>query len=164
MTWRQHFRAHYIPYRHDVRRQNRRFDGANYGVWLDEAHTQAFIVTRLSFLPIRYVRFHPQLNPYVPAERQELERVIGTLEPPPDQLPGLAFNPDYGPEWQTIRREILLAAGRRCQLCNQHVYSHNAHVHHRTKVNDLPRKQANQMANLVALCSACHSKAERGLS
>ncbi len=164
MTWRQHFRTHYIPYRHDVRRQNRRFDGANYGVWLDEAHTQAFIVTRLSFLPIRYVRFHPQLNPYVPAERQELERVIGTLEPPPDQLPGLVFNPDYGPEWQTIRREVLLAAGRRCQLCNRPISGRNAHVHHRTKVNDLPRKQANQMANLVALCSACHSKAERGLS
>lgn len=164
MTWRQHFRAHYIPYRHDVRRQNRRFDGANYGVWLDEAHTQAFIVTRLSFLSIRYVRFYPQLNPYVPAERQELERVIGILEPPPDQLPGLVVNPDYGPEWQTIRREVLLAAGRRCQMCNKPISGRNAHVHHRTKLKDLPRKQANQLANLVALCPACHSKAERGLS
>ena len=164
LTGRQYYKAHYIPYRYDARLRNRRHGGRNYGVWADAAHTKAHIVMRLTFISIRYARLHPQLNPYVPEERQQLEKVVGNLEPPPDQLPGPIWNPDYGIEWPTIRREVLLAAGYRCQMCNQHIMGRNAHVHHRTKLRHLKRKQANLVDNLVALCPSCHSKAERGLS
>ena len=160
---RQHYMAHYIPYRYDIRVGNRRHKGRNYGAWADAAHTKAHIVMRLTFIPIRYAWVHPQLNPYVPAERQELERVVGTLEPPPDRLPGPSYNSEYGLEWPAIRREVLQAAGHRCQMCNRRIMGRDAHVHHRTKLKDLKRKQANLVDNLVALCAPCHSKAERGL-
>jgi len=160
---RQFCQAHYIPYRHDIRAQNRWHSGKNYGAWADAAHTKAYIVTNLAFLSIRYVRYHPQLNPYVPAERQELERKVGVLDPPPDQLTGPIFNPDYGPEWATIRREILRVAGHRCQMCNRHISGKEAHIHHRTKLKGQQRRQANLLENLVALCPTCHSKERRGL-
>lgn len=159
----RHYKAHYIPYRYDIRPHNRRHKGKNYGVWADAARTKAHIVTQLSFLPIRYVRLHPQLNPYVPEERQELEKKVGVLDPPPDQLPGPLYNPDYGPEWATIRREILQAAGYRCQMCDRPIKNREAQVHHRTKLKGSKRQQANLLENLVALCPTCHSKVERGL-
>lgn len=160
---RQFCQAHYIPYRYDIRAQNRWHNGKNYGAWADAAHSKAFIVTNLAFLSIRYVRYHPQLNPYVPAERQELERKVGVLDPPPDQLTGPIFNPDYGPEWATIRQEILRVAGHRCQMCNRHISGKEAHIHHRTKLKGQQRRQANLLENLVALCPTCHSKERRGL-
>lgn len=163
VSTRRFFKAHYIPYRYDIRVKNRRHGGKNYGAWADAAHTRAHIVIRLAFLPIRYPRFYPQLNPYIPAERQELEKLVGTLEPPPDQLTEPIYKPGYGPEWSTIRQEVLRAAGHRCAMCHRHISGENAEVHHRTKLRDSNRRQANLLENLVALCPMCHSKAERGL-
>ncbi len=160
---RQHLKAHYIPYRYDIRLQHRRYSGRNYGAWANAAHTKAYIVTKLTFIPIRYEKRHLQLNPYVPEERQELERRIGTLVPPPDEFPGPIYNPDYGPEWATIRQEVLQTAGHRCAMCHQHISGSNAQVHHRTKLKVSKRKQAHLLDNLVALCPKCHGKAERGL-
>jgi len=160
---RQYYKAHYIPYRFDIRAKNRRHGGRNFGVWADAAHTKAHIVTRLTFIPIRYARLHPQLNPYVPAEREALEKVIGILDPPPEQLPMPIYKPLYGSEWATLRREVLEMAGHRCQMCNQHIVGRDAQIHHRTKLKGSNRRQANLLENLVALCPSCHSKAERGL-
>ncbi len=159
----RHYKGRYVPYRYDIRLQNRGRKGRNYGVWADAAHTKAHIVTQLSFLPIRYVRLHPQLNPYVPEERQELEKSVGVLDPPSDQLSTPEYNPDYGPEWATIRREVLQAAGHRCQMCHRPIKNREAQVHHRAKLKGSKRQQANLLENLIALCPTCHSKAERGL-
>jgi RNA-directed DNA polymerase len=159
---RKHYRSHYIPYRYDMRQKNRWRGGSNYGVWMDEARTRALIVVRMSFIPIRYVRQFPQLNPYVPAERARLERQVGQLEPPPDQLPGAVYNPEYGVEWDTLRRDVLERAGYRCWQCQRPVKGRTAHVHHRQKRKGFKnRKQANLLDNLVPLCPVCHKIADR---
>ena len=128
-----HYKAHYIPYRFDIYAPNWRHGGRNYGTWADKAHTRAYIVTSLKFFPIRYVRLYPQLNPYVPAERAELEKRVEVLAPPPDLLIGPGYNPDYGADWPTVRSEVLKAAGHRRNRCGRHITGRIAHVHHRVK-------------------------------
>ena len=162
LTPAQHLRAHYILYRYDLRKKNRWRRGGHYGTWADAAHTKAYIVIKLAFIPIRYVQFHPQLNPYVPEEREILEKRVGTLELPPDQIPGPAVNSEYGLEWETLRRSVLENAGYHCRLCGKPIKGRKAHVHHRQKRKGYKsRKQANLLENLIALCPTCHKRVER---
>lgn len=162
LTPAQHLRAHYIRYRFDIRKKNRWRRGGHYGAWADAAHSQAYIVVNTSFIPIRYVQLHPQLNPYVPKEREVLEKRIGVLQPPPDLLPGPMVNVEYGAEWETIRKVVLENSGHRCQLCGKQIKGRQAHVHHRQKRKAFKsRKQANLLENLIALCPSCHNRAER---
>ena len=157
---RQHYRRHYIPYRFDINAKNRWRRGRNYGAWADAAHKTAYIVVRLAFLPIRYVDFHPQLNPFDPIERAKLEQnrrlneLFGELE-----RNGNIGNPAYGAEWEITRREILQRAGYRCQQCHRSLRGRQAHVHHRLKLKQAPsRRQANLLENLMALCPRCHKR------
>ena len=162
LTRAQHFRAHYVRYRFDRRRRNRWRRGGHYGAWADRTHSEAYIVTRLCFIPIRYVQLHPQLNPYVPEERAILERRIGLLEPSPDPISKTPDNARYGKEWKTIRRTVLEDAEYRCQQCGVSIRGRQAHVHHREKRKQYKsRKQANMLENLVALCPSCHRRADR---
>lgn len=157
----QHYKAHYLPYRYDIRTANRRHKGKHYGAWADEAHTTAYLVVNTQFIPIRYVRLHPQLNPYVPEQRAILDARIGQLDPPPDQLPGEVYHPEYGAEWSTLRRSVLKSAGYRCWRCQQPISGQTAHVHHRQKRKSFKiRKKANLLENLIALCPTCHKWAE----
>ena len=165
LTPAQHLRAHLIPYRYDIREKNRWRKGGHYGVWANNAHTHAYIVVKLTFIPIRYVWFHPQLNPYIPEEREILEKRVGTLMPPHDQIPGPMYNPEYGMEWETLRRTVLERAGHRCHGCGKPVRDRQAHVHHRRKRKRFKsRKKANMLENLVALCPSCHKRAEQEYS
>jgi RNA-directed DNA polymerase len=158
----QHYKANYIPYRFDIRKKNRRRRGKHYGAWADEAHTQAYIVVNLAFIPIRYLRFHPQLNPYVPEERAKLEKWVGTLDPHPDHLHGPVLYSDYGPEWDTLRKAVLEKAGHKCQECGKPIQGRQAHVHHLRRLRThKSRKQANKFENLAALCQTCHNRVER---
>ena len=107
---------------------------------------------------------HPQLNPYVPEERKELERRITTMESLPDQRPGPMVSPLYGEEWDTLRRMVLQQAQHQCQRCGKRIRGRTAHVHHRQKRKVYKsRSQANLMENLIALCPACHRAAESQL-
>jgi cytochrome c553 len=60
---------------------------------------------------------------------------------------------DYlqSPEWQERRRQALLAAGGKCQVCNQ---GQALHVHHRT----YDRRGMELPSDLTALCEKCHGK------
>ena len=162
LTPAQHYKAHFIRYRFDIRKKNRWRRGGHYGAWANAAHSEAYIIVNIKFIPIRYTLFHPQLNPYVPEEREILEKRVGTLQPPPDQLPGPMVDPEYGIEWGTLRQTVLDKAGQRCHLCNKSIKGRTAHVHHRKKRNRFKsRKQANLLENLIALCPSCHRRAER---
>lgn len=154
----QHFKAHYIPYANDIRRLNRRHRGRNYGVWADHKQTVAHIIMALRFIPIRYISQHPQLNPYLPEEREKLEKRVGQLELPPDQHPGETYSPEYGWEWQIVRQYVLEMHDHRCYRCQKRIKGKMSHVHHRKKLrNHRSRQQANMVENLVPLCSSCHS-------
>lgn len=154
----QHFKAHYVPYANDIRRLNRRHKGRNYGVWADKEHTVAHIIMALRFIPIRYINQHPQLNPYIPEEREQLEKRVGQLEIPPDQIPDKEYVPDYGWEWQITRQYVLELYGHRCYRCQKQIKGQQAHVHHRKKLKSWKsRQQANLINNLVPLCRSCHT-------
>ncbi|MFO7585533.1 MAG: DEAD/DEAH box helicase [Anaerolineales bacterium] len=76
---------------------------------------------------------------------------------------------DYGPDWADIRERVRARDGYRCQVCGQAEMGRQHDVHHKTPFRffmrqaDDPAKAraaANNLANLVTLCPACHKKAE----
>ncbi len=68
---------------------------------------------------------------------------------------------DYGPNWEQIRQRALRRDGSRCQVCGTTVPGESLHVHHIKPFRSFPnRETANQLQNLISLCSACHRKAE----
>lgn len=155
---RQHYQAHYIPYAKDIRQANRRHRGKNYGVWADHEQTVAHIIMAMRFIPIRYITLYPQLNPYIPAERKQLEKRVGQLELPPDQIPDREYVTEYGQEWQITRQYVLEQYGHRCYRCQQHIQGRQAHVHHRRAIkNSQSRQKANLINNLVPVCAKCHA-------
>jgi group II intron reverse transcriptase/maturase len=162
-TLAQHYRRHAIPYRFDLNKKNRWRKGSHYGAWLDDQRTVALIITRLSFLPITYVRFHSQLNPYIPEERLRLEQqraVTSLLADLERNAP--TVNRDYGPEWAIIRRKKLVDAGYHCERCGTPIHGRRATVHHKTPLKKVrSRRQAHRLENLISLCPSCHALMER---
>ena len=77
---------------------------------------------------------------------------------------------DYGPNWPTQRDAARARDGYRCRRCGApELEGHHHHVHHVTPlrafgyvqgVNDL-YVLANQLENLISLCSVCHRQVER---
>jgi RNA-directed DNA polymerase len=159
----KHYREHYIAYRYDLNRKNRWRGGANYGVWMDQEHKTAIIVTSLRFIPIKYLWLHPQLNPFVPEERKQLEErrvLIKHLEN--IERGEFTVNWEYGPEWRAVRQEILTRSDYTCISCGRHIQGRQAHVHHLTKIRQAKsRHKANLIDNLVSICPKCHFRAER---
>jgi DEAD/DEAH box helicase domain-containing protein len=82
---------------------------------------------------------------------------------------------DYGPEWKTIRQEILERDGHHCRMCGATANSAAVNnrvpleVHHLTPVRTFlaqyPRSVALKFAhageNLLTLCPRCHQELER---
>ena len=56
--------------------------------------------------------------------------------------------------WREIRNQALNRDGWKCCECSQVIKGRNAHVHHK-----LPRALggADELENLISLCSGCHS-------
>lgn len=154
---------HRILYRFDINKKNRWRRGGHYGAWADEAHTIAYIVVGLRFIPIRYVQFHPQLNPYVPEERCVLEAAKGMTEFLVEYNQNApTVNEDYGPEWNVIRAEVLEDSNHKCERCGCPIQGRTAHVHHKIPLKQaMSRRQGNLKENLISLCPTCHARAER---
>jgi len=151
-----------IPYRFDIFRPNRKSKSKHFGVWADEKHKLAYIVTSLHFNKIRYIKRHPQLHPYFSGEKEELAKRVRETEIPPMATPDLPSYDEYGSDWKIIRQEVLRRAGYRCSACGQPIEGRNATVHHKHKLKSYrSRNQANRLENLVALCSKCHAAWER---
>ncbi len=155
---RSFYQAHYIPYRYSVFPRERMARGRNYGTWADAAHTHAYIVTRLFFIPIRYTQLHSQRNPYLPKDQENKSKQNVEMPPHPDDIPDLIAS--YGMEWRTIRRHVLGRDGYRCTQCGTPVEGNRANVHHITKVWKLNRQQVHLWDNLVTLCPPCHKKTD----
>jgi RNA-directed DNA polymerase len=154
---------HRILYRFDLKKKNRWRQGGHYGTWADEAHTVAYIVTRLGFIPIRYVLLHPQLNPYIPDERHLLETMRGLSDFMVQyHETALMVKADYGPEWNVIRENVLEDSNHCCERCGRPIQGRTAHVHHILPLKQAnSRRQANLKENLISLCPTCHARAER---
>ena len=160
VTRRGHYKKHYIPYRYDIKESNRRYKGRNYGVWLDERRTKALVVVRMSFVKIVYNTFHPQLNPYIEAERLVLENKV-SISNLPSTSSQILLTAAYGVEWRILRQIVLEQARHRCEQCNDKIHGRNAHVHHiRPLQEHSSRTQANRYKNLMAVCPKCHASLE----
>lgn len=78
----------------------------------------------------------------------------------------------YGVDWATIRARVLDRDDHRCQVCGltdeEHrqrddLFGGGLHVHHHRPAKDFSDyEDANDLANLTALCATCHGKVERG--
>jgi DEAD/DEAH box helicase domain-containing protein len=68
---------------------------------------------------------------------------------------------DYGPQWDTLRRKVILRDGNRCQVCSASGDSTPLHVHHIEPFKSYANPEAaNQLQNLITLCPTCHRMAE----
>jgi len=152
-----YYQQHYLPYRYSTAKRDRKSQSRNYGMWADSNHTQAYIVTKLSFIPIRYVRFHSQRNPYLPVS--DAQEKPAELPASPDVLPA-AQNEAYGAEWPAVRQVVLERDGYHCRKCGAPVNGRRAQVHHREKLRTLTRRKAHRLENLDTLCPACHRQAD----
>ena len=67
----------------------------------------------------------------------------------------------YGPNWEAQRDAARQRDGHRCVLCGAAETGGRHHVHHRRPFRTFPSyREANDLANLVTLCPACHRRVE----
>lgn len=67
----------------------------------------------------------------------------------------------YGANWQTQRKQALKRDNFTCQVCGRISKTESLHVHHREPFRNFTSfLEANQLSNLVSLCSSCHIRAE----
>ena len=69
--------------------------------------------------------------------------------------------PDYPPDWEERRDEVISKAKNRCQECKTKDPIPGIHVHH---IKFLGRGGSNKISNLLALCESCHEKKHGGRS
>ena len=68
---------------------------------------------------------------------------------------------DYGPNWSEQRSRARSRDGYRCQNCSAPEQGQQHHVHHKIPFRAFASyREANQLSNLVTLCSQCHRRAE----
>lgn len=73
------------------------------------------------------------------------------------------YQPYYGADWKTRRREARIRDGHQCKACgcNQSGLSYTIEVHHIKPVRLFPvSNDANELSNLITLCRPCHIKAD----
>jgi endogenous inhibitor of DNA gyrase (YacG/DUF329 family) len=72
----------------------------------------------------------------------------------------------HGDQWRSQRKIALKRDGYKCVVCGKHrseLPRGGLHVHHRIRANDFDdTNKANELSNLITLCSSCHRKAEVG--
>lgn len=70
----------------------------------------------------------------------------------------------YGPQWKTIRKQIIARDQSRCQICGQIGDSAFLHVHHKVPFRTFRSiSEANRPENLITLCPNCHKLAEQNV-
>jgi DEAD/DEAH box helicase domain-containing protein len=68
---------------------------------------------------------------------------------------------DYGPNWPRQRKLARARDHYRCQICGMPEQDREHDVHHKIPFRTFTTyEQANQLANLITLCRACHRRAE----
>jgi len=74
----------------------------------------------------------------------------------------------YGEEWLPQRRKVLDRDDEQCQDCgmtrDQHysIYGSDLEVHHKTPIRTFEdTSEANQLSNLITLCTPCHAQHEK---
>jgi len=77
------------------------------------------------------------------------------------------YEPYYGPDWRSQRRVVLKRDNYECQDCglsreeNRNKYGKDLEVHHLQPIRTFSdTTDANQLTNLVTLCTECHTKHE----
>jgi len=66
---------------------------------------------------------------------------------------------NYGKEWNQIREKVLIRDENRCQGCGES--KSKLEIHHKIPFKKFNNTQsANDLSNLVTLCSSCHKEAE----
>ncbi|MCB2160600.1 group II intron reverse transcriptase/maturase [bacterium] len=147
----------FLPMPFSRRPKDRRYNRRQFGVWVEEGKT-AELLTWLPSIPIKYASFHPQLNPYLPGNRELLEqkKTLSYESDSPRQLAPVITG-GYGPGWQATRRAVLRRDKYRCTRCG--VTDVSLEIHHVDKPKGTPG--AENLDNLTTLCRQCHIEKHR---
>jgi group II intron reverse transcriptase/maturase len=146
-------RDHFMSQRFSSRKRERIYNALTFGIWIKRP-VLAEMLVRLSNIPIVYVSYHPQLNPYLPGDRDVLEK-RRTLsyegDIPKPLIPSITGG--YGPGWRSTRSAVLRRDHHRCTKCG--TKEAPLHVHHvRLPSGTLG---AENLDNLTTLCGQCHA-------
>jgi len=150
---RRGYLKYFIPRKFSNYRGDRKYGQRQFGVWTEPGKA-ADLICSLDLIPIKYVRFHPQLNPYLPGEIEKLMK-LSKENPAEDLLKEMypAIPSGYGVGWAATRRKVLKRDKYRCTVCGK---KPNLHVHHvRAKVGT---PMAENLDNLTTLCQKCHQE------
>ena len=67
----------------------------------------------------------------------------------------------YGSNWESIRDQVLAKDLNTCQICGKSNFIDPLHIHHKKPLRSFTSiVEANQLDNLISLCSRCHQRAE----
>lgn len=66
-----------------------------------------------------------------------------------------SYWPEYPPDWDDRRREVIEKAEEKCEECGQPEEYMGLHVHH---IKFRGRGGSHKISNLIALCEYCHEK------
>ena len=72
-----------------------------------------------------------------------------------------SYWPEYPPDWDDRRREVIEKAEEKCEECGQPEEYMGLHVHH---IKFRGRGGSHKISNLIALCEYCHEKKHGGRS
>ncbi len=142
----------FLPMRLSSKARERKYNSRQFGVWIEEGKS-AELIFRLDTLPIEYVRFHKQLNPYL-GNQELLKKQNGKL--PKSDVPEQIMPPivgGYGAGWQATRQAVLRRDKYRCTVCGRR---NNLHIHHVGLKAGTPG--AENLDNLTTLCGQCHNR------
>lgn len=89
----------------------------------------------------------------------------GPKNHPKPKPPFLTRNDYYGPNWQSVRENVIQRDDEECVVCSlgrsthQQRYNTDLHVHHRRPLKEFDSyKKANKLKNLMTLCRFCHCR------
>lgn len=113
-------RAQLVPYRFDAQHPRyKRFTKKNFGHWIDDSKTAAFIVDSLSYHPIRYSPLCTQANPYTAGGRRRLEGLKRSRKVTTTTWPLPPNEKSEGPKTYALLQQRIVQQGSRCTTCNK---------------------------------------------
>ncbi len=150
-TKRGTYLKRFLPRSLSTRKTDRKYAGRQFGVWKEEGK-RALLLISLKQIPIEYVPFFKERHPYLPENKEKLEKHTRLLPMKETAIPApVPIRSVYGNGWKMVRNKVLKRDKYRCVVCGTRG---NLDVHHIDLRAALPN--AEDESNLVSLCRKCH--------
>lgn len=150
-TRRGTYLKRFLPRRLSTREADWKYAGRQFGVWKEPGRSALLLIT-LQQIPIEYVTFFKERHPYLPENKEALEKATRLIPMEETAIPpSLPVSSVYGTGWRMVRNKVLKRNNYRCVVCGSRK---DLDVHHIDLRAAVPNAENEQ--NLVTLCRKCH--------